>query len=366
MASRTPFRIAQFPFILARSPRLLVKRSKPSSPEKILVIHNLLLGDTLMVTSLLAKLREKFPDAEIFHAMPESLVPLYKGRPYGVKAVSFNPFKNSSFFDLLKLPKIDWAFVPGDNRYGWTAFALGAKWITGFAGDRPAYKNWFFDELIPYSKTPQTLTDMMANLVEGPDPQPFSHDNWPAPSFESFPMPAKPYALLHVGVRSQLKAWPSAKWKALITEIKHKGLKIVLSCGPGEIHLLEPLKSNLDFSYPGNLKLSQLWPLIKKANLLICPDNGIAHMGKIIGTPTVCLFGPGSADLFGQGNFWSKSKYEAVMKPINCRNQHNVFKRSISWVETCERFQYQCSNHKCMELIEVKDVLDAIERVISK
>lgn len=368
MASRTPFRIMQSPLILMRAHRLFVKRAKPSLPQKILIIHHLLLGDTLMVTSLLAKLREKFPNAEIYMAMPESFVPLYEGRPYGVKAVPFNPFKHSSFFDLLQLPQIDWAFVPGDNRYGWTAFALGAKWIIGFDGDRPAYKSWCFDELIQYPDSPQAWTDITAHLVDGKEPKPFQTIDWTEPSHEAFTLPDKPYALFHIGARSSLKSWPADKWDNLINEMPDKTLKRALTCGPGETDILK--KINLQdsfFLYPGNLSLAQMWKLTKEARLLVCPDNGIAHMGRIIGTPTVCLFGPASDLLYGAGKFWSNSPFQAVSKPMSCRDQHNVFKRHIEWAKTCERFPTECNSVlKCMEKIEVKDVLNAIERVMQK
>jgi hypothetical protein len=36
-------------------------RRRPAMPRRILVLHRLLLGDTLMVTALLAKLRARFP-----------------------------------------------------------------------------------------------------------------------------------------------------------------------------------------------------------------------------------------------------------------------------------------------------------------
>ena len=37
------------------------RRRAPAGPRRILVLHHLLLGDTLMLTALLAKLREQYP-----------------------------------------------------------------------------------------------------------------------------------------------------------------------------------------------------------------------------------------------------------------------------------------------------------------
>ena len=56
--SRAPMRYASVALALARWG---VARRRPAAPRRILVLHHLLLGDTLMVTALLAKLRERHP-----------------------------------------------------------------------------------------------------------------------------------------------------------------------------------------------------------------------------------------------------------------------------------------------------------------
>src|SRR5438270_12899414 len=66
------------------------RRRPPDKPRRILVAHHLLLGDTLMLTPLLAKLREQFPAAEIVMAVPGAHAGLYANRPYGVQAIGWN------------------------------------------------------------------------------------------------------------------------------------------------------------------------------------------------------------------------------------------------------------------------------------
>ena len=48
------------------------------------------------------------------------------------------------------------------------------------------------------------------------------------------------------------------------------------------------------------------------ARLLVCPDTGIAHLGRIVGVPTVTLFGPGSAVICGPGAFFADMPGRAV------------------------------------------------------
>src|SRR5262252_6847597 len=67
-----------------------VRRRSRSAPGRILVAHHLLLGDTLMLTALLAKLREQYHSSDIVMALPEAFAPLYARAPYGVRALGWN------------------------------------------------------------------------------------------------------------------------------------------------------------------------------------------------------------------------------------------------------------------------------------
>src|SRR5438309_10964880 len=96
--------------------RSLGRRTKNPNPRRILVAHHLLLGDTLMLTPLLAKLREQFPAAEIVMAVPGAHAGLYANRPYGVQAIGWNgDLADASL--LWRQPGFDVAYVPADNRF---------------------------------------------------------------------------------------------------------------------------------------------------------------------------------------------------------------------------------------------------------
>ena len=56
-------------------------RQRPQAPMKILVAHHLLLGDTLMATALLARLRARHPRAAIDMTVDPAFMPLYATRP---------------------------------------------------------------------------------------------------------------------------------------------------------------------------------------------------------------------------------------------------------------------------------------------
>lgn len=359
MASRIALRARVVPAAILR--RFTVRRRRPASPGSILVAHHLLLGDTLMLTPLLAKLREQHPTARITMAVRKAAAPLYSGRPYDVEPIAFEPRDPGTLGALLDGPGFDLAFVPGDNRYSWLAAAAGARWIVAHAGDRPAYKNWPVDELRPWPDAPAAWGDMVAALADGSPPRPYAAVDWPDPVHAPFALPEGRYAVLHVGASTPLKRWGPEKWRLLADRLSAKGFGIVWSAGRGEeadVAMIDP--AGRERSFAGQLDLAQLWHLLKGAAILVCPDTGVAHLGRLTATPTVTLFGPGSAVLCGAGEFWRESPYRAVtIEDWACRDQRVLFKREIAWVRRCGRSIAECPAPRCMQAIGEESVAAA-------
>lgn len=360
MASRFYSRLRVVGRALANSAKAPVRR-RPSAPRRILVAHHLLLGDTLMLTPLLAALRERHPAAEIVMTTPKAIAPLYQKQPYGVRAVPYDPRDPRTLRALLAEAGYDLAIVPGDNRYSWLARALGAGWVVAFAGDRPAWKNWPVDELVPYPAAPAAWGDMVAGLAGGAAPAPYRPADWPAPDCRPFAPPAGQYCVLHVGASSPLKLWENAKWRALADQLAAMGQEVVWSGGRGEQAIVSAIDAGgKHASYAGRLDLAQLWHLIRGARLLVSPDTGIAHLGRLTHTPTVTLFGPGSAVICGAGDFWKDSPYRAVtVDPFPCRDQNFLFRRAIPWVWRCGRGLKDCPAPRCMQAISLEAVVAA-------
>lgn len=360
-SSRVASRLRILPRALARRFLRVQRRQRPVSPRSILIAHHLLLGDTLMLTPLLAKLRERHPDARIVLAVPRAIAPLYVGRPYGVEPAVFEPREPASLDAFLSSGGFDLAFVPGDNRHSWLAAAAGARWIVAHAGDRPAAKSWPVDERRPFPNSPTAWADAMAMLADGPAPRRYRPADWPAPSFAPFESPAGNYCVLHVGAGNPLRFWNRDRWFALAEALARQDLQVLWSAGrseTGEVDAIDPARRFP--SWAGRLDLAQLWQLIKGARLLVCTDTGISHLGRLTGTPTVTLYGPGSDVLFGPGDFLRDLACRSVtIADFPCRDQTSIFKREVEWVRRCQRTPRECPAPRCMQAIGADEVLRA-------
>ena len=346
------------PRALARRFLRMQRRERPAAPRRILIAQHLLTGDVLMLTPLVAKLRECHPDADIVLTTRRAVAPLYAGRPYGARALVYEPREAATLAALFDEPGFDLAFVPGDNRYSWLAAAAGARWIVAFAGDRPAYKSWPVDEQRPYGNVPMAWGDMVAGLADGPPPRAYRPADWPAPACAPFDAPAGRYAVLHVEASTPLKHWEEKKWLSLAEKLHEKKINPIWSAGPGGGALLHRIDPAGRFPALGHrLDLTQLWHLVAGAALLVCPDTSVMHIGRLTGTPTVALFGPSSAQLYGPGDFWREVPGRAVtIENFPCRDQQRLFKRDIAWIQRCQRTLAECPAPRCMHAIGVEAV----------
>lgn len=363
MGGRTRSRLKLLPRAIVN--RWLKSRRAPIRPTRILVAHNLLLGDTLMLAPLFAKLHQTYPQAEISTTVKPAFLALFKERPYGVRALAYDPRRPETVEALLTDTGYDLALIPGDNRYAWLAAAQGSRWIRAFAEDRPSLKSAAVDETVTYPADPTAWSDMNGLLAAGTLPQPYAVGDWPSPPCEPFTLPQQPYAVLHTGASTPLKHWPAEQWRQLARWLADQGIQPVWSTGPGEGAMLADLVEDGQPSYPGNLRLEQVWHLVANARLLVCPDTGVSHLGKLTGTPTVTLFGPGAADVHGAGEYWRNMPYRAVtVTPFPCRDQHVLFGRQISWVQRCGRSTQECGEPRCMQAITLDSVQTAIRQVL--
>jgi ADP-heptose:LPS heptosyltransferase len=319
------------------------RRAAGAPVKRVLVAHDLLLGDTILLAPLLKTLAARYPDAERVVLAKPAVATLFAKHPYGVTVLPFDRRDPASQRAVIDSGPYDLALVPDDNRYAWLARAAGARRVVGFADDRPAWKNWMLDRAVPYPDAPDAWADIAARLlcditIEA-DPLPFTAGEWPAPDAVPFDRPKQPYAVLHVGASTPLKQWPADRWRALADALASDGTTIVWTGGANERPIFAAVGAREgEVDLVGKLDLPQLFALLGEARRLVCPDTGIAHLARVVGVPTVALFGPGSRIVHGPGRFWSTAPFEAVtVDDFACRDQRTLYRREVAWVRRCGR-----------------------------
>lgn len=112
----------------------------------------------------------------------------------------------------------------------------------------------------------------------------------------------QPRALVHPGAGMPLKSWPAERWGALADGLAARGVAVVLSGGPGEDELLRQVQRQMA-APPAALvqhqPLGTLAAVLHRCHVAIGPDNGPLHLAAAVGIPTVRLYGPAAASVYG-------------------------------------------------------------------
>ena len=96
----------------------------------------------------------------------------------------------------------------------------------------------------------------------------------------------------------------------------------------------------------GQTNIRQLAGVIKGSSLFITHDTGPMHLAQALGVPTLALFGPTDPERHTLPSI----NLFIINKKISC--------------QPC--YRRQCSNHQCMQLIRVEEVLKKITQIMKK
>ena len=326
------------------------------APQRILIAHHLLLGDTIMLTPLLAKCRARWPDADIVMTCPVPFAPLYSGRPYGVRAVALRSARRRRRSRHCAPPRrsISRSCPPTTACRGWrarsartgssrspaTARATRTGRSTSCARTRDA--RW------PGAiSSPGSSTDRRPRRIGSPTGR--------RPRRAPVAGPGKSYCVLHAGASTPLKQWPAARWRALGERLAAHGYAVVLSAGPGEAALLDADRSGATRgrAIPGRYR-SQRSGACSPAPRSSSAPIPASRTSRASSAPrrSRCS-GPVRRCSRAPATFWRASPFTALTIPdFPCRDQRITMKREVAWIRRCERFPGlgpgQCPEPSCM------------------
>ncbi len=320
----------------------------PSSifnPRRILVRGVNWLGDAVMTTPALLRLREKFPGAHIALLTPEKLKDLWLHHPAVNETISFAAGEGVfAIGKKLRAGQFDLALVlPNSPRSAIEAWLAGIPHRIGYA--RP-WRNLFLTQTVAARadavKMRKRSEAEIKNLISqpaNPKPQiPISahqiHEYLHlAASLGASPGPLAPSLTVtpdEVGLAKKkfglekiatpifglnpgaeygpAKRWPVERFIAAAQEIqKRANCAWLLFGGENDQPLTAQLESAIGnrqpaiFNLAGKTSLRELMALLKCCRVLLTNDTGPMHVAAALGTPVVVPFGSTSPELTGPG-----------------------------------------------------------------
>ncbi len=378
-------------------------QSSTHNPRRILVRGTNWLGDAVMTTPALARLREKFPDAHIALLTPEKLrdlwLPVEDGlhQPAVNETITFAAGEGVlSIGKKLRAGKFDLAVVlPNSPRSAIEIFLAGIPQRIGYA--RP-WRNIFLTQAVapradavkmrklsvaeikrrtgvaPVSIEKKSETGKMpvlpstahqmheylhlvATLGANPEPLPpqlFVASQGIEAVRKNFGLAnsRKPILGLNPGAEyGPAKRWPAERFIAAACEIQRRtDCTWILFGGRSDAQLAAQIEGGIQdgkheiLNLAGKTSLRELMALLKLCRVLLTNDTGPMHIAAALGTPVVVPYGSTSPELTGPG-MPGDPRYRLLKSAVPC---------SPCFLRECP------IDFRCMNSITVERVLEAV------
>jgi heptosyltransferase II len=313
---------------------------------KILVRGTNWLGDAVMATPALLRLREKFPAAHIAILTPEKIKDLWTNHPAINETISFAPGESVFFVGKkLRADKFDCALVlPNSPRSAIEIFLAGIPQRIGYA--RP-WRNFFLTQNVPLrvdavkmrkrsvAEIKELVSQNPESRIQNPEIPKSAHQifeylnlvaalgaNAESLAPQLFVMPEEieaarkkfglekistPIFGLNPGAEyGPAKRWPLEKFIAAAREIQQRMNCVwLIFGGKGDAELARRIAAELHHSsfiihdLAGQTSLRELMALMKLCRVVLTNDTGPMHVAAALGTPVVVPFGSTSPELTG-------------------------------------------------------------------
>ncbi len=153
--------------------------------------------------------------------------------------------------------------------------------------------------------------------------------------------------LLQPGAKWQAKRWPARRFAGLARALSAAGFDVALLAGPGEEpYVRDVFFGRREFPVVSGLGLRQLVSVLSAAAGYVGNDGGPAHVSAALGKPSVVIFGPSEPDIWFP--YEGSGRAVCLYEKIDCRPCHLHF----------------CEHVRCLERMSVETVASEIERAV--
>ena len=336
-----------------------------SQASKVLIIQTAFLGDAVLITSLLEKIRLESPSTSVHLLVRKGLEDIFKAYPHDHLAQVWTYDKRNklnSWWSLrneLANEKFDQVFVA--QRFfgmGLLSISIGAKKVVGFDKNPLSL---FFDEKIKHEfgqgkHETERNTQLLTSWLGGALHKPFLD----ASLLNNFPVDLQPkkYLCISPGSVWETKRFPVHKWIEFINLLP-LGQEIVLMGSAAEKHLSDEIEDSFKGSGRhihnacGRFNLQEAIAVYQQSQMSFVNDSGPLHICSAVNTPTVAIF-CSTIPAFGFGPLAERIKIIEVKEKLACRPCGDHGKKS------CPEIHFNCANS-----IDVHEMLQAYQAFLA-
>ena len=321
----------------------------------ILIIHTAFIGDIVLSTALVSKVKEKYPDSNIYYLTTPLGKEILKNNPKIKEVIVYDKRGKDkgfgafiSFVRRIRKLKIDVCLTP--HRYlrsSILSILSGAKIRVGYD---IASLSFVFNKKIKYDKTKHEVEKLLSFVDDDTkrfelEMYPNEKDKLKIDTLVKNLSENKKIILIAPGSKWFTKKWPEEYFKILIQNlIKRDDLLIIITGGKEEKEIELDLDSKV-LDLRGEISLLELAELTKRASLVVSNDSAPIHITSAFpNTRIIGIFGPTVKEF---GFFpWSKNSKVFEINGLYCRPC------AIHGGNSCPEKHFRCMREITPDLIE--------------
>ena len=278
-----------------------------TAPDRALIVLLGAIGDVVCGMPLAQRLRAGWPQTRIAWAVEPAAAPLLQTHPAVDELIVFRRGEGAAaFIEFLRAVRDSRPGVTLDLqrhlKSGLTSRASAAPRRLGFHWRNSREGNWFFntDTIAPVETFTLKLTHFQRfadYLGVAPAPVSFglaaSAEERTRAAALLAPAGAR-FAVLYVGSTWASRQWLPAATAALCSQLRARGLGVVLVGGPGDVPFVQAVLAagaGEVVNAVGQTSLRDVVAIMERAAVAIGPDTGPMHIAAAVGAPVVALFG---------------------------------------------------------------------------
>lgn len=343
-----------------------------SPPENICVVRLSHIGDTCHALAVVRAIQDTWPETGITWIIGKTEASLMADIP-DIQFIIFDKSKGRSAYRDLRAQLGDRHFdialcMHASMRANWIYRMINTPVRLGFDKPRARDFQWLFTNQRVEAAEEQHVLDGMLSFARhiGVPPRPLRWDIPLSPGHRAFARAHVPddRPILAISPCSTQRArnfrnWSVENYAAAANHARKKfGCRVVLTGGPSELESAYARRI-VDMSGPdvvnlvGRTSLKELLAVIERADGLLCPDSGPAHMATAVGTPVI--------GLYATSNPYRSGPYLSMDTVVNAYPEATG--RYLGKTPSDLRWGQRVRDPGAMDLIRLRDVNLKIDQV---
>lgn len=332
---------------------------------RILIIHTAFIGDIVLSTPLVKKLKEVYPWSDITYVTTPAGASILRNNPNISEIIEYDKRgKHKGLKGIYQLGKRlkyeNFNLVITPHRYLRSSVL---SWLTG-SPVRKGYKNaaasFLYTEKIPYDKKKHEVEKLLS-FVSGKENKRYEIELYPnEQDVKKINEMLKEYEgkkliLLAPGSKWFTKKWPLEYFNEIIGQLKNREDIITGIIGGADELALNIVTDGNVVDFRGKTSLLELAELIKRSKLVVTNDSSPIHIASAWkDVEILAIFGPTVKEL---GFFpWSKNSVIFETEGLPCRPC------SLHGGDKCPQKHFKCMLDIKPEIV-LNEILKIIERV---